>query len=376
MNFHNEKNIQAIRHKLPPTVSNIFSVPPPLRYNGQSYEVGPVVPTFVRKTKAFEIVHFRQGMLITISSLTELLKFCQHSKAAIENYDSVRYIPEQPDCKIALQNLFKGLNYAEDSRHNKEFEELDLVGLVNFGQTLCNQLQVNLLLLQQFLGKNEFFPNDQNTTNPTSQFRHTSTVPQLQYFTPDRYVKFRKDFMTYKQEQGWNEEVAKSKLIENINPHMQSPLNLNLAQYKYCSLSDIFGFWDENVFPDVTKQHAFALANLRQNKNEAAAAFVSRAKVLYRKHCAANVSDGALDTDEALIFNLIRGLFDRQLVAYLVDKKVETVSQLRSIIDFYYHCVKTDKVRPANVLQKGCRVKGFKKRIPPKNLKNAKRIQK
>ena len=90
----------------------------------------------------------------------------------------------------------------------------------------------------------------------------------------------------------------------------------------------------------------------------------------------ANVSDGALDTDEALIFNLIRGLFDRQLVAFLVDKKVETVTHLREIIDFYYHCVKTDKSKPVNVLQKGCRVKGFKKRITPKNLRNAKRIQK
>ena len=95
------------------------------------------------------------------------------------------------------------------------------------------------------------------------------------------------------------------------------------------------------------------MANLRQTKREAPAAFVSRAKALYRKHCAANVSDGALDTDEALIFNLIRGLFDRQLVAFLVDKKVETVTHLREIIDFYYHCVKTDKWKPVNILQKG-----------------------
>ena len=127
MNFHSGKNTQEMRHKLPPMVSTIFSAPPPLRFNGQPYEVGPVSAPHVKQTKAFEVVYFRQVLLTTLSALTELQKFWQHSRTAIEDYDSVRYIPEYPDCKKTLQNLLKGLNYAEDSRH-KELEQLDLEG--------------------------------------------------------------------------------------------------------------------------------------------------------------------------------------------------------------------------------------------------------
>merc|ERR1711997_772194 len=80
------------------------------------------------------------------------------------------------------------------------------------------------------------------------------------------------------------------------------------------------------------------------------------AKSLYRKHCAADRSEKSLETDEGLIFNLIRGLFDRQLVAFLTDKKIETITHLREVIDFYYHCVKpfprltlTNKLRGTGV---------------------------
>ena len=136
MNFHSGKITQEMRHKLPPTVLTIFSAPPPLRVNGQPYELGPVSAPHVKQTKAFEIVYFRQGLLTSLSALTELQKFCQHSRTAIKSYDSLRYIPEQPDCKVALQALLKGLNYAEDSRHKWELEQLDLEGLANYGQTL------------------------------------------------------------------------------------------------------------------------------------------------------------------------------------------------------------------------------------------------
>lgn len=370
MNFHSGKINQAMAHKLPPTVPTIFSAPPPLRVNGQRYELGPVSAPHVQQTKAFEIVYFRQGLLTSLSALTELQKFCQHSRTAIEDYDSVRYIPESPDCKKTLQNLLKGLNYAEDSRH-KELEQLDLEGLASYGQKLCNDLQINLLYLQHSIGKNDFFPNNQNTANPSNQFKPCNAEPQLQFFSPDRYLEFRTKFLKYKESQGWNEEIAKAKLIKNVSPN--SPLNLNLAQFKYCTTSDIFGFWDEAVFPNRDRRQAFALANLRQAKTEQATTFVSRAKVLYRKHCAADASDGSLETDEALIFNLIRGLFDRQLVAFLVDKKVETITHLREIIDFYYHCVKPfPKLPQANVLQKGRRIKG-PKNFHPRNTKNTKK---
>ena len=115
------------------------------------------------------------------------------------------------------------------------------------------------------------------------------------------------------------------------------------------------------------------MANLRQAKTEEATTFVSRAKVLYRKHCTANASEGSLETDGALIFNLIRGLSDRQLVVFLADKKIETLTHLREIIDFYYHCVKPfPKLPQVNVLQGGRRIKGLKN-IHPKHIKNARK---
>ena len=354
MNFNSGKINQTMTHKLPPTVPTTFNIPPPpLRYNGKTHEIGPVSAPHVKQTKAFEVVFFRQGLSTVLSALGELQKFSQHTQTTIESYDSVRFIPEQPGCKQTLQNLLKGLNYAEDSRH-KELEHLELEDLAKYGQTLCNHLQISLLHLQHLISKNEFFPNRKNTEKPQNRFEPCNNEPQLHFFTPDRYLEFRAKFLKYKETQGWNEETAKAKLIKNVNP--KAPLNLNLTQFKYCSTLDIFGFWDEAVFPNVDRRQAFALANLRQAKTEQATTYVSRAKSLYRKHCAADRSEKSLETDEGLIFNLIRGLFDRQLVAFLTDKKIETITHLREVIDFYYHCVKpfprltlTNKLRGTGV---------------------------
>ena len=105
MNFNSGNSSTPIRHQLPQSVTDIFSKPPQLALGDQRYEFGPVVAENVRKIKAF----FRQGILITISALNEVLKFSAHSKAVINSFDSVRYIPQQPDCKIALQNLLEVL---------------------------------------------------------------------------------------------------------------------------------------------------------------------------------------------------------------------------------------------------------------------------
>ena len=338
MNFHSGKINQTMKHKLPPTVPTTFNIPPPpLRYDEQPRSIGSISAPHVERTKAFEVVFFRQGMLTILSALSELQKFSQHSRTTIESYDSVRHTPEHSDCKQTLQNLLKGLNYAEDSRH-KELEQLELEDLASYGQKLCGDLQINLLHLQHLVSNNEFFPNRKNTEKPQNRFKPCNKEPQLQFFSPDRYLEFRAKFLKYKEAQGWSEETAKAKLIENVSP--KAPLNLNMTQFKYCSTLDIFGFWDEAVFPNVDRKQAFALANLRQVKTEEATTYVSRAKVLYRKHCAANRSEKSLETDASLIFNLVRGLFDRQLVAFLTDKKIETITHLREVIDFYYHCVK------------------------------------
>ena len=368
MNFHSGKINQAMTHKLPPTVPTIFNIPPPpLRYKGQPHKIGPISAPQVKQTKAFEVVYFRQGLLTTLSALSELQKFSQHSRTAIEDYDSVNYIPKYPDCKKTLQNLLKGLNYAEDSRH-KELEQLDLEDLASYGQKLCNDLQINLLYLQHSVGKNEFFPNSKNTEKSQTRFKPCNKEPQLQFFSPDRYLEFKANFLRYKESQGWNEETAKAKLIENVSP--KSPLNLNMAQFKYCTITDIFGFWDEAVFPNVDRRKAFALANLRQANTEAATTFVSRAKILYLKHCTANRSEKSLETDEALIFNLIRGLSDRQLVAFLTDKKIETITHLREIIDFYYHCVKPFPKLTQNYKMKQNTGPGNRKTHPYSKTKN------
>ena len=73
MNFHSGKINQAMTHKLLPTVPTIFNTPPPpLRYNGQPHEIGPISAPHVKQTKAFEVVYFRQGLLTTLSALSEL----------------------------------------------------------------------------------------------------------------------------------------------------------------------------------------------------------------------------------------------------------------------------------------------------------------
>ena len=355
MSFHFGKINQTMKHKLPPTVPTTFNIPPPLLTNvEQPHSIGQISAPHVEQTKAFEIVFFRQGMLTILSALSELQKFSQHSRTAIESYESIRHIPKNPDCKQTLQNLLRGLNYAEDSRH-KELESLELEDLARYGQKLCNDLQINLLQLQHLVSNNEFFPNRKNTEKPQNRFKPFSNEPQLHFFSPDRYLEFRAKFLKYKVAQGWSEETAKAKLIENVNPKV--PLNLNMTQFKYCSTLDIFGFWDEAVFPNADRRQAFALASLRQVKTEEATTYVSRAKALYRKHCINDRSEKSLETDASLIFNLIRGLFDRQLVAFLTDKKIETITHLREVIDFYYHCVKPFPKLPIASKLKGTRQK-------------------
>ena len=89
MNFHSGKISQTMTHKLPPTVPTTFNIPPPpLRYNGQPHEISPTSAPHINQTKAFEVVFFRQGMLTILSALSELQKFSQHSRTAIESYDS------------------------------------------------------------------------------------------------------------------------------------------------------------------------------------------------------------------------------------------------------------------------------------------------